>query len=235
MSIEMVRSIHDPAVDEAMTWPTRARALVVTDDASYSAGATLLMGIKALRKRIADVFDPHVKRAYDAHKALVREKTDADAPLTMAESIIKDSLVTFTQAQERVRRATQLRLEAEARAQAETRAMEEAAALETEGLATGDASLLEAAQTLIAQPVEVAPVYVAPATPAVSGISMRETWSAEVVDLSALVRHVAEHPEYLNLVIANQPALNALARSLKKSLSVPGVKAVATAGMAARI
>lgn len=235
MSTVLVRSIQDSAVDEAMTWPTRARALVVTDDTSYSAGADLLLGIKALRKRIADVFDPHVKRAHDAHKALVREKADADAPLTMAESIIKSSLVTFTQARERERRAEQLRLEAEARAQAETRALEEAAALEAEGLAHGDASLVAAAQALIAQPVEVAPVYVAPATPAVSGISMRETWSADVVDLSALVRHVAEHHEYLNLVMANQPALNALARSLKQSMAVPGVKAVATSGMAARI
>jgi hypothetical protein len=71
-------------------------------------------------------------------------------------------------------------------------------------------------------------------TPKVSGIAGRTTWKAEVKDKGALVKYVAEHPEWLSLLDVNMQALNGLARSQKGSLALPGVEAVEEHSIAAR-
>ena len=53
---------------------------------------------------------------------------------------------------------------------------------------------------------------------------MREVWSAEVSDLAALVRAVADRKAPAGLVLANQQALDQLARALKETMAVPGVR-----------
>ena len=66
-----------------------------------------------------------------------------------------------------------------------------------------------------------------------NGIAYRETWSAQITDLHALVKFVAAHPSHLGLLTANTAALNAQARSLKGQMRIPGVQAVATRDVAA--
>jgi hypothetical protein len=90
---------------EALSWPDRARATVITDSTTYTDACELLKGIKALRVRIGETFDPHIGRAFQAHRALCKEKQDAEAPLTEAERILKAALVAYDDAQERIRRA----------------------------------------------------------------------------------------------------------------------------------
>ena len=212
--------------EEALSWPDRARAVPVVDNESYVVAAELLKGIKALRRRIGEVFDPHVTRAHEAHKALVREKKDAEAPLTEAEGLIKRALVTYTEDQERARRAEEQRLREDARRREEQRRLEEAAALERQAVDSGNVALGIEAQTLLDTPVETPAVQVAPTTPKVAGISYRDTYRAQLVNLMALVTHVATHPEHANLLTLNQPAANQLARSLKTNLRVPGLEVV---------
>jgi chemotaxis protein histidine kinase CheA len=207
----------------ALDWPGKARALTIIDVPSYNGAAALLQGIKALRKQITEVFSPHVKRAHEAHKALVKEQADAEAPLTDAESIIKRGLVAYDAAQEQIRQAEQRRLQDEARQVEEQRRIEEAAAMESEAKATGDAQLQAEAEALIAAPVYVAPVQVEKATPVISGISYRTTYSARVVDKLKLVQFVAANPQFLGLVAADMVALNGQARSLKMAMQIPGV------------
>lgn len=213
-------------VEKALAYPQQARALTITDASSYQAACDFLKGIKALRTEIADTFEPHIKRAHEAHKALLKEKNDAEAPLAEAERIAKAALVVYDQAQERLRREEQARLQAELRRQEEERRLAEAVALEAAGEQAE-------AEELIAAPVDVPIVAVAPATPKVSGITYRETWSAEVTDLGALVAYVAKYPQFAGLLSANMPALNAQARSLKGQMQIPGVKAVCTRDVAA--
>lgn len=219
--------------EEALTWPEKARALKVTDNDTYTLAAGMVQGIKALRQRIAEVFDPHIQRAHQAHKALVAEKAQAEAPLTEAEGIIKRGLVDYTLAQERIRLAEQRRLETEARKREEERRLAEAAALETAARATGDADMLAEAQELIAAPVETPTVIVPKATPKIAGISFRESWHATVRDKMALIKFVAANPNYATLLDANMPALNQLARSLKTGMNIPGVRADSDTGAAA--
>lgn len=224
MSLSLVVDNH--AAQKALAFPEQARALSITDALSYAQACEFLKGIKALRTEIAETFEPHIKRAHESHKALLKEKADAEAPLADAERIAKSALVVYDQAQERIRRAEQERLQAELRRQEADRRLNEAVALEAEGEAAEAEALLEA-------PVAVPVVAVAPTTPKVTGISYRETWSAAVTDLGALVKYVAAHPQFAGLLSANMPALNAQARSLRGQLQIPGVEAVCTRDVAA--
>ena len=208
---------------EAMDWPTKARALVVSDAPSYTGAAALLQGIKALRKQIADVFDPHITRAHQAHKALVKEKADAEAPLTEAETTIKGRLKTYDDAQEKIRAEAQRVADAAALKVEQDKVLAQAAAMEIEAAATGDTQLQADAEALISQPVYIAPAQVAKATPVISGISYATTYSARVVDKLKLIQFVAANPQFVGLVDANQVALNQQARSLKTAMQIPGV------------
>ena len=60
----------------------------------------------------------------------------------------------------------------------------------------------------------------------VAGVSTALRYRGEVSDLHALVRHVVAHPEHVNLLAPNGPAINALARSLREACNIPGVKVV---------
>lgn len=225
MSLALV--VDGAAVAErALTFPDRAKALRIVDADTYQAACEFLKGIKALRTEIAETFEPHIKRAHESHRALLKEKSDAEAPLADAERIAKSALVTYDQQQERIRRAEQARIQAEVQRQEEERRLAEAVALE----AAGD---VEEAEALFEEPIDVPTIAVAPTTPKVSGISFRETWGAEVTNLAALVQYVAANPMFSALLLANMPALNAQARSLKGELRIPGVKAICTRDVAA--
>lgn len=221
--------INSTAVrEEALTWPNRARAAAITDVVSYTLACEMLKGIKLLRGRIAETFDSHIKRAFDAHRALCKEKQDAEAPLTDAERILKTALAAWDTEQEQMRREEERRLSELARQQEESRRLEEAAALERDGQGEHAAALIE-------EPITAPAVYVPPSTPKVAGISFRETWAARVVSLPKLVAFVAAHPQHANLLTANVAALNALARGLKGGMRVDGVEAVCTKTTAAGV
>jgi hypothetical protein len=231
-----VADLDRAVTEEALTWPERARTTVVIDASSYQSAGELLKGIKQLRQKIAETFDPHIKRAYDSHRALCEEKRQAETPLTEAERVIKNALVAYDNEQERIRREEQRRLEEAARLEQEREAIERAAALEREGNAFGDASMVAEAQQVIEEQLQAPPppvAAVARTTPKVSGIVHRSTWSARVTDAMALIRFVAANPSHAGLLQVNQAALNAQARSLKGAMRLPGVQPIETRDVAA--
>jgi len=213
-----VEAATDPAAEmvkaNALAWPEKAAALAVVDDATYGLASEMLKGIKALRNRIAETFDKHIKRAHEAHKGLVKEKADAEAPLTQAEATIKRNLVTYSTEQERLRKLKEQRLAEMARQQEEERQLAEAAALESYAVETGDAEMLVTAQEIAAAPV-VAPVIVLPkATPVVSGISFRDVWKFRVVNAALVPR------EYLSV---DEVKIGGVVRAMKNTVTIPGV------------
>lgn len=226
MTFSLVADSGD-VIEQALTFPDKARALSIVDAATYAAACEFLKGIKALRAEIADTFSPHITRAHEAHKALLKERADAEAPLAEAERIAKAALVVYDQAQERERQAEMARLREDARRQEADRRLTEAVALEAEG------STAEA-EALMEMPIDLPVIAVAPSIPKVTGISYRETWSGTLTDLAALIRYVAANPQFMSLLQVNQVALNGLARSIKGQLQIPGVQAVSTRDVAAR-
>ena len=192
MAFELIPQAQEVET-EALTWPDRARALIITDTPSCVIAADTLKGIKALRVRIAETFDPHIRAAHEAHKGLVAEKAKAEAPLTEAESIIKRGLSAYEQEQQRLARIEADRLSALARQAEIDRKLAEALAAEAQG---DDVAAAE----ILAEPIVSAPVFVAPVVPKVSGVSYRTTYSARVTDKAALVKICAANPQFLNCV-----------------------------------
>lgn len=221
------------AREQALTWPEKARALRILDALGYERAAAMLLEIKALRGQVNEAFDPIITDANRVHKTACGKKREAEQPLVDAELVLKSAMGDWHREQERHRVAEQRRLEEEARQREEARRLEEAAALEREAHQTGDVGLQEEAEALISQPVQTMPVSVARTTPKVAGIVHRENWSARVTSMRALIKFVAEHPEYDTVLTVNPAVLNGLARSLKGNLKIDGVQAVNTPTVAA--
>lgn len=121
-----------------------------------------------------------------------------------------------------------------ARAAGDAEAEELAALEEAEAAEAGRRAQAERA-AIKAEPVTApAVVRVAPAVATVAGVSARTTWKARVVDPLALLKHVAANPEWLNLVKFDEAALNALARTQKDRLALPGVQSFEEQGFSVR-
>lgn len=180
--------------------------------------AEYLKELKALEKEVYDLVNGEVDAAHKAWKASVAMRDDLLKPIVEAERTIKPKLAAWYEEQERRRREEEAKALAEARRLEEERRLQEAMAAEAEG----NKSL---ADEILTEPIQVVTPFVPPPMKT-DGVSMRENWKAEVVDLQALVRHVATHPELIGLLLPNQTALNQQARSLKGKLAIPGVKAI---------
>ena len=92
----------------------------------------------------------------------------------------------------------------------------------------------EEAEAILEQPRLAPVVTVAPEVAKVVGISERKTLSARVTSMRALIVYVAANPQWTELLLPNMPSLNALARSMRKEMRVPGVEVVETVGLASR-
>lgn len=205
---------------------TVAKSFKITTSQEYQDAGTRLTLVKGLMKKVSDVFDPHIARAFQAHRALVAEKNDALRPLQDAESLFKKAILKYQLDQEIKRREEQARLEEEARKERER--------LEARAEKAAEKGKEEKAAELRAQAATVATPVVAAEVPKVSGISMRTTWKAVLQSKSELIQAVAagKAPESLldvNMVVANQ-----MARALKTEMKYPGLAAVEDQGISAR-
>lgn len=217
-----------PKPDASLTYQTPAPGkIVVRSQEEYAAAAEHLKTIKAFQRRVTEWFAPLKKKASDTHRALCEQERKVLQPSVQDEQRIKRALVAYTDEQERKRREEQERLRQQAREREEAARLEQAAALEREAKATGNVTFQEAAEQLLEAPIPVAAIEpVTPPPPKVEGLSYRETYRAEVVDLMTLVKAVAAGQQPIGLLAANQSALDGMARSLKQSFAVPGVRLV---------
>ena len=186
----------------------------IADTHAYERAALCKRGLVARRIFIGDFFKP-LKQSVDAHKRTIldRERLVLD-PVVTAETRIGVLMVAYDDEQERQRRLD------------EKKAQEDAQLAEAQHYeALGDTPAMEA--TLDGN--GVVQVKVNSVVPKIAGISFRETWSAEVTDLRALVKAVAEGKAPLAYLQANSIAINQAARSLKTELNtIPGLKAIVT-------
>lgn len=227
----------------------QATALVVTDDASFAQAGTMLSNVVALRKRIEAHYKPVIDAAHKAHKATIAARDEHLTPLGPVESMLRSKVGAYQLAErKRVEEEQRKAYEAQRKAEAEARAAEERARQEAEAKRAAEAFDAacdgdeEKAKEVLAAPVKVEPVAVprvvmAPVKPAaqVAGLSSREVWSAEVVDLDALLKFCGENPAIgRTLIQPNLSTLNALARAEKAALKIPGVRAVSSVSTAVR-
>lgn len=203
-----------------------AKTFRVTKSGEYLEAAGKLQAIKALAKKIDETFDPHIKRAFDAHRSLVAEKKLHLQPLEQAEGHIKRAVLGYQQEQERIRR------EHEAKAQEEAR--KEREKLEARAAKAAEAGKVEKAAELTARADSVVTPLLAPSVPKIAGISTRVTYKATVIDKMALIQAVAAGKVPMNALDVNMPFLNNQARAMKETLAYPGVKVEQETGIASR-
>lgn len=222
---------------------TEAKAFKIATAAQFSEAGAKLVGIMALKKKIAETFDKHIANAFKAHKDLVAEKKEHENPLIEAEGYIKRAMLGYQQEQERIRREAEAKAQEEARKQREK--LEAQAAKAIEKGKTEKAEALQVAAASVVVPILVSTM------PKVAGISTRITYKASVTDKAALIEAVAGGRRRVQrsfdgdqrrramvvpiiAVDANSTFLNQQARAMKSTLAYPGVTVEQETGIANR-
>lgn len=210
-NVEVIKAEINPVL-------MNAAAMTVTTPAEYTVASDFLKTVKAAQKKVTDFFAPMKQKAHEAHKAITSQETATLKPLLDAEAALKRNMLTFYQAQERIRLEAQRKAQEEADRQAaaeRARLEREAARLKTPEL---KAERLEMAAAVVS-PV----VTVASAAPVIAGQSIRKTYKANVIDVDAVPRE---------WMVVNLDALNAFARSTKGAVKVAGVEFVEVESLA---
>lgn len=169
---------------------------------------------KALQKEIEDERTKITKPINEGLRNTNTLFKRMSTPLEDAEAEMKAEASRWDRSQERIRIA--------AAAEAARVADVERKRLESEAAKQRDAGNAETAHAIAEAARFVAPIPV-PAAPKIAGESTREHWHAEIVDIIALARAVGAGEVSPECIEPNMPVLNAQARSLKKTMSIPGV------------
>jgi hypothetical protein len=198
-----------PLRDEVQQLPVRARTLELIDEASVHAASVLLRRIKKLRTHLTLFFTPHIQRAFAAHRALVEDRRQLDAPLAEAETRLKERLGTFLML-ENGRRAAAARRETAANQTARTDGIwRDVETLEGAGQHDDAAELV--AEFLREPALVVMPAQVLRP----EGIRMCMIWRYDVIAPDEIPR------EYLMI---DHQKLGAVVRALKGTATIPGVR-----------
>lgn len=193
----------------------------ITSNADNEAVAKMLGEIKGRAKDLDTLRRSMTRPLDDAKRRIMDLFRPIEGELAEAEKHLKGLMLEWRKLEER-------RL-------AEER---EAAERERQRLAAEAAQAVEEGR--IADAIVAAEDSMAVATPAAEvsrarGTSFTEHYSAEVESLEELVKAVAAGAAPLNLLTANQTALNAMARATKQEgVVIPGVRFVREAGVSAR-
>jgi hypothetical protein len=197
----------------------RAGAIVVSDAGSFETAGNTVKELTALEKQIKAFWEDDVSSALKLHRSLVAKRDSMLGPVGDQKKALTNGMKAWSDEQERIRREAQAKAEAEARRMAEEAALARAVALEASGNKKEAEAVMEA-------PVVADPVYVENVTPTGFGQFTRKTWSAEVVDIMALVKAVANGKAPIKAIEPNMTVLNQMARSMKETFAVEGARAV---------
>lgn len=249
----------------ALTRQEQARAIKIDSQPTLEYAAGELTAIVSLRKEIVEHHEPLKRTTHAAWQAAIAAEKKVLEPVAEAERIIKLEIARYTTEQERIRKEEERRIQFEAdrvrrEQEAEARRLqEESDRLHAEELekeieeaeargATPEhvAQLASTPPPIVAAPAPVfMPLPVAAATvQKVSGVSMRDVWSAEVTSIRQLAAEVGagRQPEELLMGLdrnkdtqrVSSPALNKMATALKSALRIPGVRPLNVPAVSAR-
>ena len=169
--------------------------------------------LKTIRKKIDEMFDSGIKKAFEAHRAAVAVKKRFTDRIDDADSSIGEAVKRYNDEQERKRIEEQRKLDAEAKRKED----EERKRIEKKIEAAKKAGNEEKVEALTEQKdqVFVPPPIAIQRIPEVKGLSFREDWKAVVEDKSKV-------PEEYKIVDVSM--LNKFAKATKGAISVPGVR-----------
>lgn len=202
---------------QALTVPERAKLIVITTAAEFIVAGELLKTVKALRAEIDDTFDPIIKKQFEAHREAIAQKKKVDAPLVEAEGILKPRIAGYLREEERKRQEEEMRLQKQAREREEAEQLAKADILHEIGE-------VDAANQVLNEEIYVPPVVLPSAAPKVSGISMRETWDFDIIDVNKIPRE---------FMVPDLVKIRGLVRAMKRATNIPGIRPKAVSGISA--
>ena len=105
--------------DRSLTLLESAHGIAVKDQASYENAAVFLKGIKDAKSKFVEFFAPMKKATHTAWKEVVAKENDALDPLKEADKIVRGSMGTYLDEQDRIKKEAQKALELQAEKDAE--------------------------------------------------------------------------------------------------------------------
>ena len=204
----------------ALTLRAKVDALEVVDQESYNLANAINKQAYEGKKAFHTWFDPIDEASKKQRQATIAQGKKIDDPFDYVIKITGTKAAAYMRAEQARVAEEKRRIEEAARKAAEEEQIKLAEKLAAEGKN-------DAADAAISAPVFIPKAEVAELEKA-EGVSYRDVWSAEVVDLMALVKAVAEGKVSLSYLAANDTALNSWARTTKGAESIPGVKATNT-------
>lgn len=216
-----------------------SRALLIETVEQHAEAQRVLLNVTRCERGIRDLFKEAKENAHKLDKSVREAEEKLLAPILTIRREIGGKCAAFV---------TKQRLEA----QEEERARQAALKQKTDDDALRTAEVLEKkgavaeASRVIEEAVStpVPRINVTPTVARVQGVSSREVWRAELVDLPQLIVHVAHVLEseaddgtkamWASLLLPNMGTLNAMARERKASFTMPGVVAVSERTMSVR-
>ena len=203
---------------EARDWATKAQACSVVDDETYRTAVALGQVGATIEAQILDTFKPLKAKAHALHANLCATEKRFLDPVKIGLARLRSIVRTWKEQQDRLAAQRQREAEEAAKKIADDAKLALAVQAEESG-----ASAQEVESILNMELTTPAPVL--PAAPKVEGVTSSGRWKAEVTDLKALCRAVAEGKVMAELVEPNMSLLNKLATQLKEGFDIPGVKA----------
>ena len=247
---------------EALTVAEKAQGLAIIDQTSYDRAAETLKGVMGVIDKINSDLDPQIKSWNEGHKKAIALKKKLLGQLPDIQVALKNGIARWDEDQRRIREAEARRaaaeaarlaalaeaerLEKERQEQAEAAKRDEEARLDLALEAESFGATHETINEIISTPIIQAPSYshpipaprMIPVMPTSyqksSGVSTSESWIAEVFDLMALCRAVATGAASTEFIQPNLPALNKIAKGMKLTMNIPGVRAVSSTNVRVR-
>lgn len=157
----------------------------------------------------------------DIKKPVLQAEKDDTGPYNTEKARLGGLLTAYQAEQRRLREIEEQKAREVAQKQAEEDAIQRALEL----AAAGES---EAADAVLEEPIIAAPVIIAASAPKPTGSVARKNYDIEITDLKALVAAVTAGQVPLMALVANESFIRSLAKSMKESFSMPGVKLVIT-------
>lgn len=215
-----------------------AQSIVVVDQGTYEDAGQFLKDVKLQIHKFGVIFDGIVKKTHQAWQQALADRNQFIHPLEAAEKHVKGVMGAWWRkeqdriaAERRAAEAEKARIEAENRKKAADDALKRAEELQ----AAGD---IGGALETIAEPVQVRPADVEipkVAPPKVTGIGMKRSWDAEVVDLMAVVKAVAAGEAPLDFLSPVHSKINQAVRAAEGRPPCAGLRITETTNVSSRM
>lgn len=190
----------------------------------------------AAKKAVMALFNPALARLETAINGLKGSMLVYDKEAKRKAAVQQALLDQIAENQRKALAAEQAKQAEEARAQSER-----AAQLMASGDSAGVAEALtlaenaqEMASALSQSSAVVSAATAATNVPTIAGITSADVWKARVTDTAALLRYIADHPEYHDWIEFKMSGLHEMAKSQRTAMRVPGVEPFEEARIAAR-